>query len=801
MATLASLLLVTLAGPARAATDPGDPGAFSVTKQTLQIPATQGATLDTDVHYPGTASSVDPNACPCPVVVFGHGFSRSKERYVNLGAHLASRGFIVLIPNFAGGSDHGRNADDLSSLLDWVVARNADPSSIFHARVDTAHVGSSGHSAGGLSSLLAASRDARITAVASLDPVDSNGLGVAAMPSITVPVAINYSEQSSCNTGSGAVLYGAAGAPRRGVKVVNGTHCDPEDPTDFLCELLCGAADAARQRLYRKYVTGWYEYYLHCDASYATYVHGAAVQADVTAGVVTYDADLTPAAPAGLTATGAGCAIQIDRAVPLPCGLDGWTLLRSTTAGGGYTPVAQLAPTTSSYSDTAVTPGTAYYYVARDIVGAFTSGDSNEASATPSTSPPSADFTGAPRTGAAPLFVTFQDTTSGSATSWQWSFGDGGAATSQSPSHTYQAAGSYDVSLTVTGACGSDTETKPGFVVVTNGTAADDYLAGPGPGAANPNRVRLLTLGGGVAQDLLAYAAGGYGTRVAAGEIDGGLPEAITGPGPGAVFGPQVRAFASSGPPLGKVNFFAYGTLRFGVDVAGGDLDGDAFAEIATGGGPGAVFGPHVRAFDFDGGPLTGIAKINFFAYGTLKYGVRVAAGDLDGDGFAELVTGPGPSPQFAPQVRGFDYDGTRLTAISRINANVFATTGHGAHVALGDVTGDGAADGLFGPGPGPANPAELRGFELRAGPPTALLGLDVVAFGGLGYGLEPSAGDVDADGAVEVIAGQGAAPAATSRLRSFDYDATTLTAIPQGDFEAFSLTYGVAVASGAFGY
>jgi PKD repeat protein len=81
--------------------------------------------------------------------------------------------------------------------------------------------------------------------------------------------------------------------------------------------------------------------------------------------------------------------------------------------------------------------------------------------------PPTADFSGSPTTGMAPLAVSFTDLSSGSPTGWAWDFGDGGSSTLQNPGHTYAAAGSYTVSLTATNASGTSTATKVDYITVS----------------------------------------------------------------------------------------------------------------------------------------------------------------------------------------------------------------------------------------------------------------------------------------------------------------------------------------------
>jgi len=82
---------------------------------------------------------------------------------------------------------------------------------------------------------------------------------------------------------------------------------------------------------------------------------------------------------------------------------------------------------------------------------------------------PVANFTGTPITGLAPLTVTFTDQSTNTPATWNWTFSDGNGtnATDRNPVHTYLAPGTYDVSLNVTNAGGSNNVTKSGYIVVT----------------------------------------------------------------------------------------------------------------------------------------------------------------------------------------------------------------------------------------------------------------------------------------------------------------------------------------------
>ncbi len=107
---------------------------------------------------------------------------------------------------------------------------------------------------------------------------------------------------------------------------------------------------------------------------------------------------------------------------------------------------------------------------------------------TPASGGPVADFTASPRSGQAPLTVQFSDASSGSITSRRWTFGDGGTSTAQNPSHTY-AAGTFTVTLTVSGPNGSDTETKTSFITVSQPPPGDHVFLPPVPGVAGVSNV------------------------------------------------------------------------------------------------------------------------------------------------------------------------------------------------------------------------------------------------------------------------------------------------------------------------
>ena len=86
------------------------------------------------------------------------------------------------------------------------------------------------------------------------------------------------------------------------------------------------------------------------------------------------------------------------------------------------------------------------------------------------TAAPTADFVATPLcedVGDPIYFIDYS--TGGGLYAWNWSFGDSSYSELRNPTHTYVSNGTYDISLTVWGANGTDTLTKTGYITIPCG--------------------------------------------------------------------------------------------------------------------------------------------------------------------------------------------------------------------------------------------------------------------------------------------------------------------------------------------
>ncbi len=327
-------------------------------------------------------------------------------------------------------------------------------------------------------------------------------------------------------------------------------------------------------------------------------------------------------------------------------------------------------------------------------------------------------------------------------------------------------------------------------------------ICGPGPGIGNPPTVRLFPpeQDAGMLSEFPAYGASGYGVNVDCGTVGGLSGTIITGPGPGDIYGPHVRGFTGDGTPLPSLSFLAYGTLKFGVNVTLGDLDGDGAAEIVTGAGPGAVFGPHVRAFSYNGSSVTPVPGVSYFAYGTNQWGVNVGCGDIDGDGSDEIVTGAGPGAIFGPHIRGWNVDGGPVATIPAVSFFAYGTNRMGANVACGDVDGDGIDEILTAPGPSGVFGAHVRGWNFDGGTVAAIPGINFFAwdYPAVRFGARVSSGiDYNGDGGEDMLVSPGPDPEAPAQLKVFGYDGSTTSLLFSLNAFDTGITHGINAAGG----
>jgi uncharacterized repeat protein (TIGR01451 family) len=223
-----------------------------------------------------------------------------------------------------------------------------------------------------------------------------------------------------------------------------------------------------------------------------------------------------------------------------------------------------------------------------------------------------------------------------------------------------------------------------------NADGIPDIVTGPGTGGGPHIKVFDAATGNLLRQFMAYDPAFRGGVFVAAGDVTGdGVPDIATGAGTGGA--PHVRIFNGANGNLVR-EFMAFDpNFRGGVTVALGDVDGDHKADIIT--GPGFGGGPHLMVFS----GATGLLLREKLVYDSaFRGGIFVADGDVDHDGKADIFTAPGQGG--GPVVRVFR--GTDLSPLSAFNAYDPAFRG-GARVAATDVNGDGFADIVTGAGPG----------------------------------------------------------------------------------------------------
>jgi hypothetical protein len=254
--------------------------------------------------------------------------------------------------------------------------------------------------------------------------------------------------------------------------------------------------------------------------------------------------------------------------------------------------------------------------------------------------------------------------------------------------------------------------------------------------------------------------------------------------GAGEGGGPEVQVYdVSSGTPTLKFDFFPFNTnFTGGVRVAVGDVNGDGVPDIICAAGPGG--GPQVNVYN----GVDGTLMYSFFAFNpSFMGGVYVAAGDLSGTGHADIIAGAGSGG--GPQVNVFNGpDGSLLSSFFAYNP-AFAG---GVRVAAGDTTGDGKDNIITGAGPGGG-----PNVTIFSGTDDSVLSSFFAYNPSFTAGIYVAAGDVNGDGKDEIITGAGAGGGPNVMVFG---NFTAADATPLLSFFAYSpgFTNGVRVAGGS---
>jgi RHS repeat-associated protein len=333
----------------------------------------------------------------------------------------------------------------------------------------------------------------------------------------------------------------------------------------------------------------------------------------------------------------------------------------------------------------------------------------------------------------------------------------------------------------------SATGAGPAAPAASGAAALGPIIAtGADPGSAPLVKVFDAATGAEKYQFLAYDASFRGGVRVASADLNhDGVPDIITAPGPGMA--PEVKAFdGRTGKQLpGPVgDFLAYdASSRSGLFVAAADVSGDGTPDIVT--APDAGGGSQVRVFSgTDASLLT-----HFDAFGpAFRGGVRVAASYFADPTHADIVAADGPGGP--PLVRVFDgATGAQVPGPLGSFLAYEPSFRGGVFVAAGDVNGDGQADIITGAGPG--HPPEVKAFDGTNGSVIQDYLAYEPSFRG---GVRVASTYVDSRLDEDVVTAQGAG--GQSRVRVFSGATGQPLPPPGGSFPAYSGAVGAFVAA-----
>ena len=205
------------------------PPAYSVATETMALGSED---VQVDIYRP---QEVD----PIGVAVLAHGFTRDRLRDRDLAQALAGAGVIAVAPDLPSAVNLIGNGDALAGLV-----ADLERGTLGIAPTPRARIVLIGTSAGGLATVIAASKLPGLGGWIGLDPVDGTGMGTLAARKLQMPTLVLLADPSVCNLfGSGRLIANALSSTSRSQRMRGASHCDFEGPTNSFCRTVCGRGD------------------------------------------------------------------------------------------------------------------------------------------------------------------------------------------------------------------------------------------------------------------------------------------------------------------------------------------------------------------------------------------------------------------------------------------------------------------------------------------------------------------------------------------------------------------------------
>jgi hypothetical protein len=242
------------------------------------------------------------------------------------------------------------------------------------------------------------------------------------------------------------------------------------------------------------------------------------------------------------------------------------------------------------------------------------------------------------------------------------------------------------------------------------------------------------------------------GTRVVRADVTGdGTPDVIVGSGGGIQA--RVRIWD------GQTRTIIFDTVPFedftgGVEIAAGDVNGDGLADVVI--GPDVGGGPRIQVWA--GGTFQKLmADFYGLPYPDFRGGLRLAVGDVNRDGYGDLIVAPGAGGGPRLTVYNGKSFGSKAGATTLVNDfYVFDDTVRtGLYLTAGDVDGDGYADIVAGSGVGGGPRVRvISGADLAAGRGIRSVADFYAADPNERVGARVGVTKIDSDGKADVLTG-----------------------------------------------